>query len=84
MEINGKDSSSKRTKHINIRYYFVKDRIEKYELSLEWCPTTDMTGYFMTKPTQGATFKKFRDQLMGITEAQCLGPGKTKKITKIK
>ena len=29
LEKNGKDSSSKRTKHINIRYYFVTDRIEK-------------------------------------------------------
>ena len=32
---NGKDSSSKRTKYINIRYYFVTDLIEKYELSLD-------------------------------------------------
>ena len=34
LEKNGNYSSSKRTKHINIRYYFVTYRIEKYELSL--------------------------------------------------
>ena len=57
MEKNGKASSSKRTKHINIRYYFVTDRIDKKELSVEWCPTGDMIGGFMMKPNQGALFK---------------------------
>jgi hypothetical protein len=79
LEKNGKASSSKRTKHINIRYYFVTDRIKKGDLSVEWCPTEDMTADFMTKPNQGATFKKFRDQLMGVVDAQ--GPGLRKPKT---
>ena len=76
LEKNGKASSSKRTNHINIRYYFITYCIEKYELYLEWCPTSDMIGYFMTKPTQGAAIKRLWDQLMGVTEAQDPGPGK--------
>jgi hypothetical protein len=76
LEKNGKFSSSKRTKHINVRYYFVTDRIKKGEVSLEWCPTEDMTSDFWTKPNQGATFTKFRDQLMGVVEAK--GPGSRK------
>ena len=76
LENNGKASSSKRTKHINTRYYLVTYRIEKYELSLECCPTTDMIGYFMTKPTQVAAFKRFQDKLMGVTEAEDPVPGK--------
>ncbi len=55
-----------RTKHINIRYCFVTDRIRKGELTVEWCPTGDMIGDFRTKPNQGALFKKFRDQIMGV------------------
>ena len=76
LEKNGKASSSKRTKHINVRYYFVTDRIKKGDMSVEWCPTEDMTGDFLTKPNQGSTFKKFRDQLMGVVEAK--GPGARK------
>ena len=76
---NGKASIIKRKKHMNIRYYFVTDRIEEYEISLEWCPTEDIIVDFMTKPTQGEAFKRFRDQLMGVTEAQDLGPGKPQK-----
>ena len=34
LENNVKASSSKRKKHIKTRYYFVKDRIEKYKLSI--------------------------------------------------
>jgi hypothetical protein len=79
MEKNGKASSSKRTKHINIRYYFVTDRISKKDLTVEWCPTGDMTGDYMTKPNQGALFTKFRDQIMGVTSAKSPGPEKVKK-----
>lgn len=79
MEKNGKALSSKCTKHINIRYYFVTDRINKNNLKVECCPMGDMIRDYMTKPNQGALFHKFRDQLMGIVPAQDPGPGKTKK-----
>jgi hypothetical protein len=84
MEKNGKASSSKRTKHINIRYFFVTDRIRKNELTVEWCPTGDMIGDFMTKPNQGTLFTKFRDQIMGVVSAKDPGPGKVPKVPKAK
>ncbi len=37
LERNGRASSSKRTRHIEIRYYFATDRIAKKDLSFEWC-----------------------------------------------
>jgi hypothetical protein len=77
MEKNGKASSSKRTKHINIRYFFITDRVKKEEVSVVWCPTGDMIGDYATKPLQGALFRKFRDQIMGVVPAQDPGPGKT-------
>ena len=39
---------------------------------------------FMTKPTQGAAFKRYRDHLMGVTKAQDSGLEDPKSITKIK
>eukprot|EP00957_Ditylum_brightwellii_P074718 5679266-Ditylum_brightwellii.AAC.1 len=39
LEKNGKGSSSKRTRHIDIRYFFVTDRIEAGDLTTEYCPT---------------------------------------------
>jgi hypothetical protein len=77
LEKNGKASSSKRTKHVNIRYFFITNRVKNEEVSVVWCPTGDMTGDFVTKSLQGALFRKFRDQIMGVTPARDPGPGKT-------
>jgi hypothetical protein len=50
LEKNGKASSSKCRKHINIRYFIITDRVKMGDVSLVWCPTGDMIGDFMTKP----------------------------------
>ena len=46
LEKNGKLSSSKKTRHINIRYFFVQDKINSNEVSLKYCPTEEMIGDF--------------------------------------
>jgi hypothetical protein len=63
---NGKASSGKRTKHINIRYFFVAARIKSNELTVEYCPTVDMTGDLFTKPLQGVQFIKFRKDILNL------------------
>jgi hypothetical protein len=50
LEKNGKASSRKRTKHINIRYFFITDRVSKEEVLVVWCTTGDMIGDYATKP----------------------------------
>jgi len=65
LEKNGRVSSSKRTKHIEIRYYYVADRIAKGDLSVVWCPSDKMITDYLTKPLQGKMFTRFRDVLMG-------------------
>ena len=68
LEENGRASSSKRTKHINVRYFFVHDRIKKGEIEVRHCPTEVMWGDINTKPRQGKGFCQFRAKLMGIEE----------------
>ena len=82
LERNGKASSSKRTKHINIWYFFVKDRIKNGKVSVLWCPTGEMVGDFATKPLQGALFKRFRDLLMGVTATPKTATDPVKKRSK--
>ena len=48
MENNGRASSSKRTKHINVRYFFITDRIAKGDIEIVYCPTNDMVADFFT------------------------------------
>ena len=63
---NGRGSSSKRTRHINIRYFFVADRIASKEVKVEYCPTGAMIADYFTKPLQGTLFRKFRDIIMNV------------------
>ncbi len=50
---------------MSIRYFFVKDRVDKGEITVEYCPTHAMLADYFTKPLQGALFRKFRDVIMG-------------------
>jgi KUP system potassium uptake protein len=56
LEKNGKKSSTKRTRHLDIRYFFITDCIKGDKLSLEYCPTEYMVADIFTKPLQGSTF----------------------------
>ena len=60
--------SGKRTKHINIRYFYVADKVANKEVSIAYCPTTEMIRNFFTKPLQGALFKKLRNFILNITQ----------------
>ena len=77
LEKNGKASNSKRTKNINIRCLFITNRVAQGDVSLLWCPNGDMIGDFMNKPLQGAMFRKFRYQIMGVIPAQDPGLGES-------
>jgi hypothetical protein len=67
MEKNGRQSAEQRSRHINIRYFFIKDKIDKGDFSLIYCPTGEMIADFFTKPQQGKMFTRFRDVVMGVT-----------------
>ena len=41
---NGKWSSSKRTRHMNIKYFFMKDQIDNQKMEVEHCNTDEMTS----------------------------------------
>jgi hypothetical protein len=64
LEKNGRSSSTKRTRHMNIRYFFIKDQVDSKRVKIEHCPTGDMLADFFTKPLQGKQFQKLRDQIM--------------------
>jgi hypothetical protein len=71
LEKNGRASSGKRTKHINVRYFFIKDRIASGEITVQHCPAASMLADHFTKPTQGTMFRTFRAEIQGIPIDMC-------------
>ncbi|CAJ1945847.1 unnamed protein product [Cylindrotheca closterium] len=65
LEENGRKCAGKRSRAINICYFFITDQFEKGNVKVEYCPTDDMIADFMTKPLQGEKFRKFRDLILG-------------------
>ncbi len=60
-------STNNRTRHISIRYFFVKDRIESKDVQVTHTGTDDMIADFLSKPLQGHVFEKHRNSIMNIT-----------------
>jgi hypothetical protein len=60
---NGRSNSS-RTRHIAIRYFFISDRITSGEIKVEYLNTADMIADILTKPLQGALFRRLRSLLL--------------------
>ena len=62
---NGRSSCGKQSRHVDIRYFFMKDRIDKGQFKVEYCPTELMIADFFTKPLQGGLFKRLSEVVMG-------------------
>ena len=50
-----------RTKHIEIRYHFIRDLVEHGEIKMEFCKTEEQLADIITKPIATEKFTKFRD-----------------------
>jgi hypothetical protein len=80
LEKNGKASSGKRTRHFDIKWFYVTDLIDRDEVVVNYCHTDNMIGDYMTKPLVGAKFHKFRDLIMNLSgkhhrhgQQECVG-----------
>ena len=80
---NCRCSSSKQTRHIEVRYYFITDHIDRDRVQVSYCPTGDMLADYFSKPLQGSLFRKFRYLILNISstdelkvragEQECVG-----------
>ena len=72
MEKNGRNSCTGNSRHVNIRYFLIKDRSDKREVLIHYCPTQLMIADYFTKPLQGQLFKSLRNYIMGYTSIESL------------
>ena len=58
-------AAGERSRHINIRYYWIKERVENGEAVVQHMGTKEMYANLLTKPLQGSQFVSERDELTG-------------------
>ena len=63
---NGQKSAGQRSRHIDIRYFWITDRLKQEGIGVQYCPTEIMLADFFTKPLQGNVFWAMRDVVQGL------------------
>jgi hypothetical protein len=57
------EAISSRSKHIDVRYHFIREHIAEGSFHTNWIPTSDMTADILTKPLLPPLFLKHRNSL---------------------
>ena len=60
----------RRTKHIDIRYHFIRERVESGEVKLCYVPTEQQLADLLTKPLGRVQVIRLRERMMGQAEDQ--------------
>ena len=80
LQKNGKLSSGKRTRHFDVKLFYITDLIDRDEVEVRYCPTDEMIADYMSKPLVVAKFQRFRDLIMNLSnvyhqigQQECVG-----------
>jgi hypothetical protein len=73
LKIIEEEKFSNRSKHIDVRYHFVKDYVEKKVIKCTYCPTEKMIADLLTKPLSGHRIITLRSKcgLNYLNEEEC-------------
>ena len=80
LEENGNSIAGKRTRHFDIKIFYVKDLIKQNILSMKYSSTDNMIADYLSKLLVGSKFKQMRDLLMNllskriaVKQQECVG-----------
>ena len=65
MAYMGRGSSGSRTRHIDIKYFYIKQFLDSKDLEIDHLGRDNMIADFFASPRQGTVFRRFRGVIMG-------------------
>ena len=68
--ISNGQSTTQRTRHINVRYFFIKERVDEKEVDVIYTRSEDMIADILTKPIQRNQFSRLRSMLLSSIPPQ--------------
>jgi hypothetical protein len=55
-----------RSKHIDVRYHFCREKVESGDIEVQYCATEIMLAYVLTKPLVSVRHSKLCNAIMGL------------------
>jgi len=68
IKIIGKPGNGNKTKHIELRFNFIREQVAKGNVKIEYLPTTEMISDILTKPLGTSAFVYLRSLLLGTSQ----------------
>ena len=62
----GNDTIHERSKHIRLRYHFIRDEVAKNHIKIQWVRSAKQQADILTKPLDATIFTRLRDKLLAI------------------
>ena len=59
------DSIHDRSKHIRLRYHFIRDEIYKEHVKIQWIKSIKQQADILTKPLNTSSFERLQSKLLG-------------------
>ena len=56
------------TKHIQVKFYYKRERVQDGQMILDYCKTTDMLADSLSKMIDGVTFLRHENIYMGLVD----------------
>jgi hypothetical protein len=76
--ISSNNRTDSRTKHIDVKYHFVRDMIQAKEIAVKYISTENMLADFLTKPSALSKFKFCFEQLLSDNSMSLRGRARIK------
>ena len=81
IKLISKPGNGNKTKHIDLRFNFIRDQVAQNTIQIEYLPTTEMISDILTKPLGTSSFIYLRSLLLGTSQAQFV-PDDTARVSR--
>ena len=68
------NTNKARTKHIDVRYHFIREKVQAGRITIHYCPTEQMMADILTKPLNETAYIKHRNTILN---EECRAPNGT-------
>lgn len=75
IKLSGNDTIHDRSKHIRLRYHFIRDEVEKKHVTIHWVKSAKQQADILTKALDKLPFERLREKLLNNPNTKRMSVG---------